>query len=142
MIFVAGSSLLIRRLNARPSMNGILMSVIKTSGLIFRTSGSAISPSEASPAKTNPYFSHGIISRSPSRTRRSSSVKKTLSIAISPCFRLHIKSELCSVNVYLCMESSGAGRLTFRRRLYPSKSLGHNVTARCGISFERTMNHA
>ena len=87
--------------------------------LRFRTSGSAISPSEASPAKTKPYCSQGIISRSPSRTRRSSSVKKTLSMYMPPCLRLHIKSALFSANVCLCPASSGAGSPAFQSRVCP-----------------------
>ena len=84
MIFVLGSSPMTILQSDRPSMKGIVISVIMTSGFNLRIMGSAISPSGASPTNSNPYFSHGIISRNPSRTMLSSSQIKTLMLSI--CF--------------------------------------------------------
>ena len=82
-ILVLGSSICTTLLRDRPSINGIFISVISTSGRVFRISGSAISPSAASPANRKPYCSHGISSRSPSRIRLSSSTKKTFNMLCS-----------------------------------------------------------
>ncbi len=82
MIFIFGNSFVTVLLKDSPSMNGIVISVMRTSGLSFLIMGRAISPSGASPTNSKPYFSHGIMSRSPSRTILSSSQIKTLKRSI------------------------------------------------------------
>ncbi len=67
-------------LSSSPSIKGIRMSVISTSGLTWRSRGSAISPSPASPANSYPTWFHSTVSRSVSRMVLSSSTKKTRSI--------------------------------------------------------------
>ena len=50
-IFISGNSRLTSSLRARPSMKGIRISVMSTSGFVWRIRGRAISPSPASPAR-------------------------------------------------------------------------------------------
>ena len=53
-IYHAGNSLLTILLKESPSIKGILISVINTSGFVLRIRGKAISPSAASPTKRYP----------------------------------------------------------------------------------------
>ena len=59
---------------------GVPLAVCAKKSFIART----ISPSAASPAKVKPYCSQGILSRRPSRTMLSSSVRNTLSMLVPP----------------------------------------------------------
>ena len=83
IILVSGSSAQTSLLSASPSINGILISVIRMSGRSLRICGSANSPSGASPQNSKPYRSQSMQSRSPSRTTHSSSTRKTFSNAIT-----------------------------------------------------------
>ena len=86
--------------DVRPSINGILISVISTSGRVFRISGSATSPSAASPTNRYPYCSQGIRSRSPSRITVSSSTKNTFNICFIPFNTLCLPKQKAHFFVY------------------------------------------
>ena len=88
------------RLSDSPSINGILISVISTSGRVFRISGSATSPSAASPTNRYPYCSQGIRSRSPSRITVSSSTKNTFNICFIPFNTLCLPKQKAHFFVY------------------------------------------
>ncbi len=64
-MWIQGMVRTILRHSVSPSMKGILMSVIRMSGLMSCSMDSAISPSGASPASRNPLSSQGKLLRCP-----------------------------------------------------------------------------
>ena len=70
--------------SSRPSINGMRMSVMSTSGFISISIGSAISPSGASPANKKRSCSFSMQLRMPSRMISSSSAINTRIIAFFP----------------------------------------------------------
>ncbi len=79
-ILVCGSSLRTIAESSKPSMNGILTSVMRMCGLSCLINGRASSPSAASPTSWNPSCSQSIFSLRLFRIRSSSSTKKTVTI--------------------------------------------------------------
>ena len=106
-ILISGNSALTMRLNSSPSINGIRISVIRISGFSFKITGSASSPSLASPTNSYPSFSQSILFLILWRIIISSSTKYTFTIFIILLFymparyKFHLTAAIISALLFI-----------------------------------------